>query len=237
MTQRRRPTTQERPRFPAKRRSTLAGCNTWLVFACAVVCLLALASWRLFFAPEAENQTADQTARLTWNTLSFASISQDPRFRPPGTTLIVGPPTISAARIDEILRLYNSPAVGTGQIWIDEGIQTNINPVYALAFFMHESNLATNPEWSGWKEDGSSTHNVGNIICAEYSRCYGRFRDYKDWQSGIHDWYRLIADEYISQRGLTTIETIVPVYAPESENDVSGYIASVVDYAQQWSAP
>jgi hypothetical protein len=237
MTQRRTSTAQERPRTPTKRRRTRSGCNTWLIFACAVACLVALASWRLVYAPESETQMSDQTPRLNWNALIFSSLRTDPRFRPPGTTLIVGPPTISAARIDEILRLYNSPAAGTGQFWIDEGLQYNINPVFALAFFMHESNLATNPEWSGWKDDGSSTHNVGNIICAEYSRCYGRFRDYRDWQTGIHDWYRLIADEYISQRGLTTVETIVPVYAPESENDVAGYIASVVDYAHQWSAP
>ena len=90
----------------------------------------------------------------------------------PGNTSIRGTPTITAARIDEILRIYNSPAQGTGQIWIDEGIAYNINPVYALAFFMHESNLGTNPEWSGWKEDGTSTHNVGDIkkYCDETSQ-------------------------------------------------------------------
>jgi hypothetical protein len=150
---------------------------------------------------------------------------------------ISGVPTITAARIDEILRLYNSPAQGTGQIWIDEGIAYNINPVYALAFFMHESNLGTNPAWSGWKEDGSNTHNVGNIICAGYSRCYGRFRDYSTWEEGIRDWYRLIAVEYIDQRGIHTVEDIIPVYAPEVENDVATYLGSVRDYAYQWSVP
>jgi hypothetical protein len=155
----------------------------------------------------------------------------------PGNTSIRGTPTITAARIDEILRTYNSPAQGTGQIWIDEGIAYNINPVYALAFFMHESNLGTNPEWSGWKEDGTSTHNVGNIICAEYARCHGRFRDYATWQEGIHDWYRLIAFEYIDQRGIHTVEEIIPVYAPEVENDVATYIGSVREYALEWSAP
>jgi hypothetical protein len=116
-------------------------------------------------------------------------------------------------------------------------VATGIDPVYALAFFMHESNLGTNPEWSGIKPDGTTTHNVGNIICAEYSRCHGRFRDYPDWETGIHDWYRLIQDEYITGRGLETVEQIVPVYAPETENDVAQYIDVVRDYAAQWSQP
>ncbi len=198
--------------------------------------MIAVFVWRVYFAPAVQPKSSQDTA-APWNALSFASFTQDPRFLPPGSTVITGEPTISAARIDEILRLYNSPAQGTGQIWIDEGIAYGINPVYALAFFMHESNLATNAEWSGIKEDGSTTHNIGNIICAEYSRCYGRFRDYVDWQAGIHDWYRIIAEEYIAQRGLRTVEDIIPVYAPKNENDVTGYIASVRAYALQWSAP
>lgn len=232
----RRSTQTARPR-QNKRRRSLNGCNTWLVFACCAVCLLALVAWRLVIAPDAYLRGNPDAPRLPWQSLRFTTLGTNPRFQPPGVTSVVGPPTISAARIDEILRLYNSPAVGTGEVWIAEGLQYNINPVYALAFFMHESNLATNPEWSGWKQDGSTTHNVGNIICAEYSRCYGRFRDYPDWQTGIHDWYRLIAEEYIDQRGVSTVESIVPIYAPENENDVAGYIASVVDYGRQWSAP
>lgn len=216
-----------------KWRRTLRGCNTWLVFACLVVCLGAVFVWRVLIAPS----PSWERTRAPWESLTVASFTRDPRFAPPGSSSISGVPTITASRIDEILRLYNSPAQGTGQIWIDEGIAYNINPVYALAFFMHESNLGTNPAWSGWKDDGSNTHNVGNIICAGYSRCYGRFRDYSTWEEGIRDWYRLIAVEYIDQRGIHTVEDIIPVYAPEVENDVATYIGSVRDYAYQWSAP
>ena len=231
MTRQRSPSSMRRPH--ATWRRTLQGCNTWLVFACLVVCLVSVFVWRVFFAP---HPTAG-TNSAPWESLLSTSLTRNPRFAPPGNTSIRGTPTITAARIDEILRLYNSPAQGTGQIWIDEGIAHNINPVYALAFFMHESNLGTNPEWSGWKEDGTNTHNVGNIICAGYSRCHGRFRDYATWQEGIHDWYRLIALEYIDQRGIHTVEDIIPVYAPEFENDVETYIGSVREYAFQWSAP
>lgn len=233
MTHRRAPRAVTPP--PTRRqRGRFRGCNAWLVFACLVVCLAATVVWQLQSVTPTDPGDASKSR---WNPLQYTTLRTDPRLRPPGMSLIVGAPTISADRIDEILRVYGSPAQGTGALWVAEGIAYGIDPVYALAFFMHESNLATNPEWSGIKEDGSTTHNVGNIICAGYSRCHGRFRDYPDWEAGIHDWYRLISEEYIVARGLDTVEGIVPVYAPESENDVSAYIESVRWYAQQWSTP
>ena len=174
------------------------------------------------------------------NIISIPSLPQtEPPVRnvPIGESSVLGAPTISAERINEILRLYGSPAQGTGQAWIDAGIAYGIDPVYALAFFMHESGMGTNPAWAGHKGDGNNTHNVGNIICAGYATCYGRFRDYPDWETGIRDWNRLIAEEYIQARGVYTVDTIVPVYAPAIENDVPGYIASVKQYVAQWQAP
>ncbi|MCE2853317.1 MAG: glucosaminidase domain-containing protein [Chloroflexaceae bacterium] len=174
------------------------------------------------------------------NLISIPSLPDTPppaRIVPSGESSVLGPPTISADRINEILRLYGSPAQGTGQAWIDAGLAYGIDPVYALAFFMHESGMGTNPMWAGIKSDGSTTHNVGNIICAGYANCYGRFRDYPDWNAGIRDWFRLISVEYIDGRGVYTVDTIIPVYAPAFENDVPGYIASVKQYVAQWQAP
>lgn len=149
---------------------------------------------------------------------------------PPGESSILGTPTITAEQIDAILRANNSPAAGTGAIWVEAGIQYGIDPAYGLAFFMHESSYGTNPAWAGMKPDGTSTHNVGNIICAGYRTCYKRFRDYPDWRTGIYDWYRLIAVEYVQWRGLATVEGILPVYAPAFENDVPRYV-NVIKYA------
>jgi hypothetical protein len=157
---------------------------------------------------------------------------------PSGESSVLGPPTITAQRIDEILRVHGSPATGTGQYWIDAGLEYGIDPVYALAFFMHESTLGTNPAWSGFKPDGSTTHNVGNITCAGYPTCYGRFRDYPNWQIGIRDWFRLIAVEYIADWGLVTVESIIPRYAPqEDNNDEPLYINSVKLFVAQWRQP
>jgi hypothetical protein len=157
---------------------------------------------------------------------------------PIGESTVLGPPSITAQRIDEILRVHQSPATGTGQYWIDAGIEYGIDPVYALAFFMHESTLGTNPAWSGIKGDGSTTHNVGNIICAGYPTCYGRFRDYPDWQTGIRDWFRLISVEYVNGWGLATLEGIIPRYAPaEDNNDEPLYINNVKQFVAQWRQP
>lgn len=144
------------------------------------------------------------------------------------------PAQLDAAQLDAILAGYGSPAVGTGAAWIAEGARVGINPEIALAFFVHESSAATAPGWAGWKPDGSSTHNVGNLICTPGWQCHGRFRDYPTWEAGIADWYRLIAVEYIEGRGHRTVEDVIPVYAPSFENDVQGYINTVRGLVTQW---
>jgi hypothetical protein len=152
-----------------------------------------------------------------------------------GEHSVLGEPTISAAAIDTILAKYGSPAAGTGQVWVTLGKQYGIDPAYAVAFFIHESTAGTNPGWAGIKPDGTTTHNVGNIICAGYATCYGRFRDYASWDEGIADWYKLISIEYVNGRGAASVERIIPIYAPSSDNnDVPGYINVVVSMVESW---
>jgi hypothetical protein len=154
---------------------------------------------------------------------------------PDGEHTLIGEPTISAAAIDTILAQYGSPAQGTGQLWFDLGKQYGMDPAYALAFFIHESSAGTNPGWAGLKQNGASTHNIGNIICAGYPTCYGRFRDYGSWEEGIDDWYKLISKEYINGRGAHTVEAIIPIYAPSSDNNnVPGYVGAVIDMVSSW---
>jgi hypothetical protein len=154
---------------------------------------------------------------------------------PAGEHSVVGEPSINAAAIDTILSKYGSPAAGTGQSWVKLGRQYGIDPAYAVAFFIHESSAGTNPGWAGMKPDGTTTHNVGNIICAGYATCFNRFRDYASWDEGIADWYKLISNEYVSGRGAASVEQIIPIYAPSSDNnDVPGYINVVVSMVEGW---
>ncbi|MFP4437486.1 MAG: hypothetical protein ACLFVO_09585 [Chloroflexaceae bacterium] len=143
-------------------------------------------------------------------------------------TDVRGKPSLSAEKVDAILVSYGSPATGSGPAWVTHSERYGIDNAVALAFFIHESSAGTNPRWSGIKPDGSTTRNVGNIECAGYHRCFGRWRDYETWDEGIEDWYRLIAFGYIQRRGVTTVEEIIPIYAPVFENDVELYIATVL---------
>lgn len=147
---------------------------------------------------------------------------------------VLGASSIDAATIDRVLAEYGSPAEGTGQLWIEIGKRYGIDPAYALAFFIHESSAGTNPNWAGIKPDGTTTHNIGNIICAGYDSCFGRFRDYPNWQTGIEDWYALIKVEYVEGRGVHTVEQIIPIYAPASENNVALYIKVINRLVDSW---
>ena len=153
---------------------------------------------------------------------------------PPGNYVLRAPPSLLPQHIDEILTSYGSPAAGSGQAWYDAGREYGIDPAFAVAFFVHESTAGTAPSWAGWKPDGSNTHNVGNIICAGYPTCFGRFRDYPTWEAGIRDWYRLIDVEYLKGRGHQTVADIIPVYAPAVENNVALYVNTVQQLVDTW---
>lgn len=154
--------------------------------------------------------------------------------RPAGDYNLKAPPSVSAQQIDRILASYNSPATGSGAVWYNLGVRYGIDPAFAVAFFIHESGAGTAQNWAGLKPDGSTTHNVGNIICAGYPTCFNRFRDYPSWEAGIEDWYRLIDVEYLQGRGHRTVADIIPVYAPAFENDVDGYVNVVHRLVDQW---
>jgi hypothetical protein len=147
---------------------------------------------------------------------------------------VVGMPTIGPNKINRVLASWKSPARDTGPIWIEMGRKYNIDPAYALAFFIHESGAGTNPRWDGMKPDGSTTHNIGNISCAGYPSCLGRWRDYPGWREGIEDWFRLIAVEYVQGRGTQTVAQIIPIYAPSFENDVNHYVQTVERLVDKW---
>jgi hypothetical protein len=142
---------------------------------------------------------------------------------------VLGPPSLSAAFVDRVLAAYHSPAVGLGQTLYQESHSSGIDDAYALAFFGHESLMGTTGV-------AVVTRSLGNLRCtAGWSSCYEGYRAYPTWQAGARDWYRLLVSVYLP-RHLTTVETIVPVYAPSSENDVGAYIASVEHAVSAWRA-
>ncbi len=135
-----------------------------------------------------------------------------------GTSVVAGP-SLSADFLNRVLASAGSPAAGTGQALADLSRQYHIDDAYALAVFQKESSF-------GRSGAGFQDHALGNIVCAGYPTCNGRFRSYASWGAGYADFYQLITTEYVV-RGLSTVETITPVYAPSQENDTGLYIQQV----------
>lgn len=143
---------------------------------------------------------------------------------------VVRQPTITADFMNQVLAHYNSPAQGKGQSLYNYGVQYGIDPVFALAFFRHESSF-------GKTGRATTNYSLGNSRCSattEYYVCNNGFRKYSNWEAGFEDWYRLIRDKYVQLRQIQTIDQILQVYAPPSENDTAGYIRAVKTYVDAW---
>lgn len=141
---------------------------------------------------------------------------------------VVGAPSIEADFIERVLVYYHSPAAGKGQALYDEGLKYGIDPAYALAFFMHESTFGT-------RGVATVTHSLGNIRATQGYAQYDGYRLYRTWEQGFEDWYKLIAKQYVDQWGLSTVDQIIPVYAPGADhNDEAAYIQSVEHAIDTW---
>jgi hypothetical protein len=152
------------------------------------------------------------------------------------SSTVIGPPTITSDFIDRLLSAYGSPAAGSGQALYDLGVQYGIDPVYALAFFLHEDSF-------GETGIGAANHSLGNIRCSAGYSCQYGFRYYAAWQDGYQDWYSLILNGYVKGHitdsivghPCSTVDEIVPVYAPSSDhNDVAAYSAAIKHAVETW---
>ena len=191
--------------------SFVRGCG---LLALAVLVLLALSS---LFVPS-------RTPAFGGSPLSSHPMTVVPF---PSSSSVIGGPSLSASFIDRVLAAYHSPAVGLGRALVADSQQFHIDNVYALAFFLHESTFGT-------AGVARYTRSLGNIICSGYPTCFQGFRSYPSWQVGAWDWFRLITYEYLP-RGLSTVQTIIPVYAPASDgNNPASYIAAVLQAAATW---
>jgi Mannosyl-glycoprotein endo-beta-N-acetylglucosaminidase len=141
---------------------------------------------------------------------------------------VVGKSTMNAQFINNVLDYYGSPASGKGQALHDYGVKYGIDPAYAMAFFLEESNFGT-------KGVAVTTHALGNIRANPGESQYKGYRLYRTWEQGFEDWYRLIAKKYVGEWHLTTVDHIVPIYAPaEDNNDQQQYIRTVKIAIERW---
>jgi hypothetical protein len=141
---------------------------------------------------------------------------------------LVAPPSISAAAIDAVLASFNSPAVGTGVAFYDLGVKYDIDPAYALAFYIHESAAGT-------KGVARFTHSIGNIRTTPGYKDYEGYRSYDSYEQGIEDWYKLIKELYVDGWDLRTPNVIIQRYAPWGDNNNPDiYAANVMQLVDSW---
>jgi len=162
---------------------------------------------------------------------------------PAGEHTVKGTLSLTAEQIDRILEAGKSPAAGSGASFIKWGRHYNIDPAWALAFFRRESWYGAHKRWVGRISDTQTSRNIGNIRYTgrpnpQRVPLYGEFngfRAYDSWDDGIHDWFRLLAQDS-NYASLHTVERILPIYAPSFENDTDNYLRDVVTWVTAWRA-
>jgi hypothetical protein len=187
--------------------------------------LLALAAWASWLAVGMVGSLHTQTIRMS-AVLYVGQKSEQ------GVYSVAGSPTISASFIDRVLSAYGSPAAGLGSVIESLGVSYGIDPVYALAFFWHESGFGTTGE-------ARVTLSLGNERCLQDRPCIdqdrGGYAQMQSWADGFEHWYSLILNLYIRQWGRVTVAQIIPKYAPSSDgNDEAAYIAAVEHAVDVW---
>jgi hypothetical protein len=160
-----------------------------------------------------------------WENSSGPIVAKTPIPTSTGPYSVLGKPTITADFINRVLASYGSPAAGLGQQMYDLGVKYGIDPVYALAFFMHESLFGTTGE-------ARVTRSLGNLRCIPTRPCIdqnrGGYAQMYSWTDGFEQWYKLIRNLYVAYWGRVTVDQIIPKYAPNSDgNNEAEYIATL----------
>jgi hypothetical protein len=173
--------------------------------------------------------TRPQWQTMLQSTTAYGASPHSAASVTPATAITDTTPGLSAAFLDRILAAHHSPAHGLGTVFVAQGQQYHIDPLYALGFFDEESKYGV----VGW---AVRTHSLGNIRCTVgWSECLGGYRAYATWTAGITDWFTIIHDVYLAH-GRTTLASILPVYAPAGDlnNDPNVYIHVVCQDVNMW---
>lgn len=235
--QRRRIIDEQPPPFLARYRPWLAPSIIAVVIAVVFVGVLLSASLsargrKPEVIPEACTGCASYAVQSTWETPG--PMQPKVPITASGPYSVLGKPTISADFINKVLAAYKSPAAGKGRALYDLGVKYGIDPAFALAFFMHESTFGTAGE-------AQTTKSLGNLRCYPGVTCVdqdrGGYASYPTWEAGFEAWYELIRNYYVAQLGKTTIDQIIPTYAPPGDNNNdSAYINSLKQTISAWRA-
>lgn len=169
-----------------------------------------------------------------------------------GRQVIGVDPDMSEAAFIRVLKEAKSPALSSAHAVYQECVKRRVSPAFLLALFQHESGFGlkgwatitlswgnTRPPSFGATPKGVFDQDSAILWYVwDAPRPPGRryLCAYRDWiDGGVSTVARFV--EHAAYRGKTTVEQIIPVWAPSSDgNDTARYIASVLASMDQWAA-
>jgi N-acetyl-anhydromuramyl-L-alanine amidase AmpD len=140
----------------------------------------------------------------------------------PGGLTFVHAPRISIDTFVKVLTDAQSPAAPNARDLYRTIVDTALDPGICLAFMGVESSFGTK---------GRAVTNVSWANVRGFAR-------YGSWLLSVQDFCERILNRYIKERGLTTVEAAVPVFAPAGPPDFNQpqrYIAAIHAFLTQWS--
>jgi len=140
---------------------------------------------------------------------------------------IVGAPSVTPAVADAVLAREGSPLAGQGGYICLEGRRAGIDPVFLLAVVAQVDAPSPLPD---------AAHNVGHVLATAGQPAAGGFRVYPSWRAGVAGWYELMRTLYVDRWGLRTLDTVWPVYAPGSREQVEGQLGALEAMVTAWRA-
>ena len=147
---------------------------------------------------------------------------------------------------------------GLGTFFITMGQKYSLNPCYAVAWSLKETQLGTtgfhvyNASTGEWGYNLYGMTGTGWVTGLCIPGMNGRFCGYRNWQDSIEDFFGLLSQGYVQGQSsfvshdgqgqgekacpCATVERILPWYAPYFENDTDLYIHQVKSWISEWGA-
>jgi hypothetical protein len=140
-----------------------------------------------------------------------------------------------------VLTAAQSPAAATAAAAVYQYcVNRRVSPAFLLALFQHESTFGTKGtatithSWGNTRLPGHGGVGVVRMTTPTEARS-GTFPVFRDWvDGGIATVARLV--DYPPYQGKTTVEAIIPIWAPSSDgNDPARYVTAVLASMDTWT--
>src|SRR3984893_285990 len=119
---------------------------------------------------------------------------------------VAGPPSLPAATVNSIFARLGSPMVGTGTLVEQASRQANIDDAFALGVWWTETNDGAAGVGLADRNPGSVRGSVG------YPSAFDGYTIYPSYTAAIQYWFKMIRNNYVIGRGLSTVYTIARPY-------------------------